>query len=80
MAAFSVGMFVQLRYQKTILAICLSFLVLPAYVVAAEYLFPYMGGGYGFFQIALVYGTIYGGIAGCVGVLVAVLLLFMKTR
>lgn len=80
LGAFGVGLVVQLRYKRTIAAIGLSFIVVPAYVVSAEYLFPYIGGGASFFPIALIFGTVYGGIAGCIGVLIAVFILFLKTR
>jgi hypothetical protein len=77
--AFAVGLSIQLKYRKSITAMILSFLVVPSYVVVSEYLLPYLGGGASFFPIAIVFGTIYGAIAGCLGVLAAVMIIYFKS-
>ena len=78
-AAFAVGLFVQLIYRKSITAMILSFMVVPSYLVASEYMLPYLGGGASFFGIAIIFGTIFGAIAGCLGVLAAVMVIYLRS-
>jgi hypothetical protein len=78
-AAFAVGLSIQLKFRKSITALVLSFLVVPSFVVVSEYLLPYLGGGASFFPIAIVFGTIYGAIAGSLGVLAAVMIIYFKS-
>jgi hypothetical protein len=51
-----------------------SCLVVPAYVLYAEFVLPYAGGGASMWPIALVIGGIYSATAGGVGTLIAVFL------
>jgi hypothetical protein len=46
----------------------LASLVMPLYVLSAEFIFPYVGGGASMWPIALVFGTLLGIVSGGLGV------------
>ena len=46
-----------------------GFLVVPVFVLVAEFAFPYSGGGASMWPVALMFGSIYGTVASSAGVL-----------
>ncbi len=70
-AAFVVGLVLRLRGMKLFVAWLLAFCVVPAFVLIAEFVLPYMGGGASMWPIALVVGGIFGAISGGLGVIIA---------
>ena len=69
--AFFVGFILRrIRWQgwNAWLASCM---VVPGFVLFAEFVLPYQGGGASMWPIAMFFGGIYGALAGAFGVLVA---------
>lgn len=69
--AFLTGLVLTLKGYKPLNAWLLSCCILPAFVVFAEFLMPYQGGGASMWPIALFFGTLYGAAAGGAGVGIA---------
>ena len=68
---FSVGLILRIRGVKAPVAWLWSCSIMPAFVLLAEFVLPYMGGGASMWPIALVNGSFVGGIAGGIGVAIA---------
>jgi len=73
--AFLVGLLLHWRGISGIKSWLLSSLVMPLFVLAAEFILPYMGGGASMWPIALVIGGFLGMLAGGLGVAIASLYL-----
>ena len=78
LTAFIVGLLVRLRGKNLFIAWLLSCCVVPVFILFAEFVLPYRGGGASFWPIALFFGRIYGAIAGGLGVIIASF--FMKNK
>jgi hypothetical protein len=72
-SAFMVGFLFKLKKRPTLRAWLYACLVVPAFVLFAEFVMPYQGGGASMWPVALVFGGIYGAIAGGAGVGLAAL-------
>jgi len=68
---FLIGLILRLRGMRVFLAWLLSCCFMPAFVLFAEFVLPYMGGGASMWPIALVVGGFYGFIIGGLGVAIA---------
>lgn len=66
--AFLTGLMLPLSGMRPGVAWCLSCFVMPTYVLFAEFVLPYSGGGASFWPIALIVGGILGIMAGGLGV------------
>ena len=51
------------------LSLLFGCLVVPVFVLIAEFIFPYSGGGASMWPVALIFGSIYGAVASGAGVL-----------
>jgi hypothetical protein len=68
--AFLVGLgfrVLRWRWWSAWLASCA---VMPAFILFAEFVLPYQGGGASMWPIAMIFGGIYGAMAGGLGVIV----------
>lgn len=68
---FLIGLILRLRGISVLLAWILSCCVMPVFVLFAEFVLPYMGGGASMWPIAPVVGGFYGFIIGGLGVAIA---------
>ena len=74
-AAFLIGL--GLRYRKGMnwfYSWAISCTVMPTFVLFAEFVLPYQGGGASMWPIALFFGSVYGAIAGAIGVAIGSLM------
>ena len=62
-----VGFVLAWQFGHPFLAWLASCAVVPAFVLFAEFVLPYQGGGASMWPIALIFGSIYGAVAGGVG-------------
>ncbi len=68
--AFFVGLALRSLKWRGWVAWLLSCAVVPAFILFAEFVLPYEGGGASMWPIAMFFGGIYGAIAGGFGVLI----------
>lgn len=68
--AFFIGLSLRRKGINEIKAWLISCLVMPTFVLSAEFILPYMGGGASMWPIALVVGGFLGMFAGGFGVIV----------
>lgn len=66
--AFVVGGLRCALTKRKMLSWLASCIIVPAFVLIAEFVLPYQGGGASMWPIALIFGGLYGAIAGAVGV------------
>ncbi len=69
--SFLVGLGLRLLGKHEFFAWILSSCIMPGFVLFAEFVLPYKGGGASMWPIALVVGSFYGAMAGGMGVLIA---------
>jgi hypothetical protein len=72
--AFLLGLFLSSKEVKPIIAWLFSCCVVPTFVLFAEFVLPYMGGGASMWPIALVVGGFLGLVAGGLGVLIGTII------
>ena len=70
-AAFLVGMLVCIKTKRELFAWLAASAVMPTFVLFAEFLLPYQGGGASMWPIALILGGVVGSICGAIGVWLA---------
>ena len=68
--AFFVGLGLRVLRWRWWLAWLGSCTIVPAFVLFAEFVLPYQGGGASMWPIAMFFGGIYGAMAGGLGVIV----------
>ena len=78
--SFIVGFLFSVRSKRFFVAWILSCLVMPAFVLFAEFVLPYMVGGASFWPIALVIGSVLGAMTGGLGIAVAVYYLDWRSK
>jgi hypothetical protein len=78
--AFFIGFYLSLRGIHPLLALLLASCVVPFFVLFAEFVLPYMGGGASMWPIALMFGGCYGFASGGLGVLIALAVIKIKKR
>jgi hypothetical protein len=62
-----VGFVIARKSKRPFLAWLTSCTIVPAFVLIDEFLLPYRGGGASMWPVALIFGGMYGAIAGGVG-------------
>jgi hypothetical protein len=67
---FLVALILCLRGMGALKAWLLSCCIVPIFVLAGEFILPYMGGGASMWPIALIFGGLYGASVSSFGVLV----------
>jgi hypothetical protein len=67
-AAFVVGAAMRAWTKRPLRSWLSSCIVVPSFVLFAEFVLPYQGGGASMWPIALIFGGIYGAVAGATGV------------
>ena len=72
--AFLIGALLRYRRRHWILAWGVSCIVVPAFVILAEFVLPYDGGGASMWPMAVIIGGAYGATAGAGGVVLGWLL------
>lgn len=70
-AAFFVGMLVCIKTKRELFSWLVSSAVVPAFVLSAEFLLPYQGGGASMWTLALIVGGVVGSTCGAIGVWLA---------
>jgi len=65
------GLILPLRGMNPLFAWIISACIIPGFVLLAEFVLPYMGGGASMWPIALAVGGFWGIIAGGLGTLIA---------
>jgi hypothetical protein len=66
-AAFALAFALAWRFGHPFRAWLASCAVVPVFVLLAEFVLPYQGGGASMWPIAMVFGSVYGAIAGGIG-------------
>ncbi|WP_289053925.1 hypothetical protein [Carboxylicivirga marina] len=69
---FFIGLIPTIRGVKPLISWGIACIITPVFVLFAEFVLPYSGGGASFWPIALVVGGFFGAIVGGLGALIGV--------
>ncbi len=69
MVSFFVGFAFRVKGCSQNKALALASLIMPSFILIAEFIMPHKGSGASMWPIALIFGTIYGTIVGGLGVI-----------
>jgi hypothetical protein len=67
--SFFIGFTFNVKGYSQIKALALASLIMPSFILLAEFILPHKGSGASMWPIALLFGAIYGTIVGGLGVI-----------
>ena len=78
--SFLIGFIFNIKGLSQKKALALASLILPSFILAAEFILPQKGNSSSMWPIALVFGTIYGSILGGLGIIAGAFFLKWQSK